>query len=229
MKKHLVVLSGAGISAESGISTFRDSGGLWEGHDITEVASPLGWKRNPSLVLDFYNKRRRQLMQVKPNPGHLELAKMEKEYRISIITQNVDNLHEKAGSSNVLHLHGELTKVRSERDENYVLDWHGDLQIGDCDPGGCQLRPHIVWFGESVPAMEEAINLATDADYFAVIGTSMQVYPAAGLIQYAPESAKLFYIDPRPAQIHINGRPVEVIAQPASTGIRALFEKLKSM
>lgn len=179
MKKKIVVLSGAGISAESGIKTFRDSDGLWEGHDVMEVASPEGWRKNQELVLDFYNKRRQQLKNVLPNRAHEILAELQDNFDVQIITQNVDDLHERAGSKNVLHLHGELLKVRSVYNENYVLDWTEDINLGDFDDNGNQLRPHIVWFGEAVPALEEALPIVMQADYLIVIGTSLQVYPAA--------------------------------------------------
>lgn len=201
MKKNIVVLSGAGMSAESGISTFRDKNGLWENHEIMEVASPEGWRKNPQLVLEFYNQRRRQLRQVAPNEGHVLLAKLESEYHINIVTQNVDNLHERAGSSRVLHLHGELTKVRSVADEHTIYEHQDDLYWGDTDAHGNQLRPHIVWFGEEVPAIEEAIPLLAQADLVLVIGTSMQVYPAAGLVDYANTTVPIVYIDLNPAQL----------------------------
>lgn len=196
MKKKLVVLSGAGISAESGISTFRDSNGLWENHRIEDVASPEGFRRNPQLVLDFYNLRRRQLKDVKPNLAHEILAELEKDFDVHIITQNVDDLHERAGSTKVIHLHGELKKVRSVKDENHILEWEKDCNLGDCDEFGNQLRPHIVWFGEMVPEMDHAMEIASKADIFLVIGTSMQVYPAASLIHYVPEHCEVFIIDP---------------------------------
>lgn len=226
MKKKLIVLTGAGISAESGIKTFRDSDGLWEGHAVQEVATPEGFRKNPELVLDFYNQRRRQLHEVQPNAGHLALAELEQHFDVQIITQNVDNLHERAGSSNVLHLHGELLKVRSTRNYNYVIDWHNDLLLGDLDNHGNQLRPHIVWFGEAVPALEEAIELAEQADFFAVVGTSLQVYPAAGLISYARPEIPVYYIDPKPATIYNLPNKVEVIAAPASSGMLVLKERL---
>ena len=196
MKKKLVVLSGAGISAESGISTFRDANGLWENHRIEDVASPEGFEKNPQLVLDFYNLRRRQLKEVKPNSAHYSLVDLEKDFDVHIITQNVDDLHERAGSSKVLHLHGELKKVRPVNNENQIYDWEEDCNLGDCDELGNQLRPHIVWFGEMVPEMENAIKIAKKADLFLVIGTSMQVYPAAGLVHYIPDNCELFVIDP---------------------------------
>lgn len=223
MKKKIVVLTGAGMSAESGISTFRDSNGLWENHDIMEVASPEGWRNNPALVLDFYNKRRAQLKEVKPNRGHEILAELEKNFDVQIITQNVDNLHEKAGSSTILHLHGELTKVRSVADENYILDWTEDLNLGDTDTNGNQLRPHIVWFGEAVPAIEDAIPMMEKADVVIIIGTSLQVYPAAGLMHYAKRSTPVFYIDPKPATIYDLANPLEVLAMSASKGMERIM------
>ena len=229
MKKKLVVLTGAGISAESGIKTFRDSDGLWEGHDVMEVATPEGWHQNQELVLDFYNKRRRQLKEVQPNLGHQILAELEKHFDVYIITQNVDDLHERAGSTNVLHLHGELLKVRSVRNRDLILDWTDDLFTGDFDENGHQLRPHIVWFGEDVPALEEAIQITEAADYFAVIGTSLQVYPAAGLISYTNSITPLFYIDPKPISIPNIRNKVEIIAKKASEGVVDLRERLKSI
>jgi len=229
MKKKLVVLTGAGISAESGIKTFRDSDGLWEGHDVMEVATPEGWHQNQELVLDFYNKRRRQLKEVEPNLGHQILAELEKDFDVYIITQNVDDLHERAGSTNVLHLHGELLKVRSVRNRDLILDWKGDLFTGDFDENGHQLRPHIVWFGEDVPALEEAIQITEAADYFAVIGTSLQVYPAAGLISYTYSTTPVFYIDPKPISIPNIRNKVEIIAKNASKGVADLRERLKSI
>lgn len=228
--KKLVVLTGAGISAESGIKTFRDADGLWEGHDVMEVASPEGWRNNQELVLDFYNQRRRQLHTVAPNLGHKVLADLEKDFDVHIITQNVDNLHEKAGSTKVLHLHGELLKVRSTKNENYILNWKSDLNKGDVDPNGNQLRPHIVWFGEAVPALEEAIEITQQADYFVIVGTSMQVYPAAGLLHYTNKNVPIFYIDPKPATIYDLSNPLEVIPMNATDGVPFLREKLlKSM
>lgn len=195
-KKKLVVLSGAGISAESGIKTFRDSNGLWENHSIEDVASPEGFARNPKLVLDFYNLRRQQLNEVFPNEAHKILADLEENFDVHIITQNVDDLHERAGSTKVVHLHGELKKVRPVNSETKIIPWEKDLNPGDLDENGNQLRPHIVWFGEMVPEMENAMKIASEADVFLVIGTSLQVYPAAGLIDYIPENCELFVIDP---------------------------------
>ena len=224
--KKLVILTGAGISAESGIKTFRDADGLWEGHNVMDVASPEGWHRNNELVLDFYNQRRRQLHEVKPNRGHLVLAELENHFDVHIITQNVDNLHEQAGSTKVLHLHGELLKVRSTKNEAYILDWQHDLVLGDVDDKGNQLRPHIVWFGEMVPALDDAISITEQADYVAVIGTSLQVYPAASLMHYASPTVPIFYIDPRPASITNLQNPLEVIPMNATEGVPLLREKL---
>lgn len=226
MKKKLVALTGAGISAESGIKTFRDSDGLWEGYNVMEVASVEGWQKNPALVLDFYNQRRQQLKKVQPNKGHRILAELEKDFEVFIITQNVDNLHERAGSSNILHLHGELLKVRSTENEGYILEWQENLIMGDRDDNGHQLRPHIVWFGEEVPALEEAIALTTQADYFAVIGTSLQVYPAAGLMDFTPRETPVYYIDPKPISIPNLRNPLTVIPHAASEGMPILKEKL---
>lgn len=226
MMKKIVVLTGAGMSAESGISTFRDSNGLWENHDIMEVASPEGWKNNPKLVLDFYNKRRAQLKEVKPNEGHLILAELEQNFNIQIITQNVDNLHERAGSSNILHLHGELVKVRGEYSENESIFWETDIYIGDVNEKGEQLRPDIVWFGEQVPAIDDAIPHMETADVVIIIGTSLQVYPAAGLMHYANSHVPVYYVDPKPATIYDLANPLEVLPLSASEGMKILKEKL---
>ena len=226
MKKKLVVLTGAGISAESGIKTFRDSDGLWEGHNVMDVASPEGWHRNTALVLDFYNQRRRQLHEVKPNQGHIVLAELENDFDVHIITQNVDNLHEQAGSTKVLHLHGELLKVRSIANENFVLDWKHDLNLGDFDLEGNQLRPHIVWFGEDVPMIEQAIDIVETADILIIIGTSLQVYPAAGLIDFTAPQTPVFYIDPKPIKIPNLRNPLEIIPEVASEGMKTLKKKL---
>ena len=196
LRKKLVVLSGAGISAESGIKTFRDADGLWENHRLEDVASPEGFAKNPQLVLDFYNARRRQLKKVNPNDAHLILAELEKHFDVDIITQNVDDLHERAGSTKVLHLHGELNKARPINSDAKVILWENDLNLGDLNFEGIQLRPHIVWFGEMVPEMSRAIEIASEADLFLVIGTSMQVYPAASLVQFVPEDSEIFIIDP---------------------------------
>ncbi len=225
--KNIVVLTGAGISAESGINTFRDANGLWEGHDIMEVASPIGWDANPELVLDFYNKRRSQLHTVVPNAGHFALVELEKEHQVTIITQNVDDLHERAGSSAVIHLHGELLKVRSQFDHNIILDWKNDLHIGDFCEHNSQLRPHIVWFGEEVPMMDIAINITEKADILIIIGTSMQVYPAAGLLQYAPHQTQVYFIDPNPA---ISPKEnLTIIAERATIGVLQVVETLTNL
>jgi NAD-dependent deacetylase len=196
-KKRIVVLTGAGMSAESGIETFRGAGGLWNGVDVMEVASPEGWEANPSMVLDFYNQRRKNAREVKPNGGHIVLAELEKDFDVSIITQNVDNLHERAGSTNVMHLHGELFKMRSTSDDSLVYEMDGwELNMGDTCEKGSQLRPHIVWFGESVPLIYDAFQLAQTADIFVVIGTSLSVYPAASIIHYVAPEIKKYLIDP---------------------------------
>jgi len=217
--KKLVVLSGAGISAESGIKTFRDSGGLWEGHDIMEVASPNGWDNNPELVLDFYNQRRKNALFAQPNTGHLTIAKLEKHFNVVVITQNVDDLHEKAGSTNIIHLHGELFKARSTADASLIYDIEGwELKSGDLCEKGSQLRPHIIWFGEMVPAMEKAMQETIHADIFMVVGTSLQVYPAAGLLEYVSDKTPKFIIDPNMPEV--SSRPnMHLIEDKASTGV----------
>ena len=224
--KKIVVLTGAGMSAESGISTFRDSGGLWEKYKIDDVATPNGWRRNEALVLDFYNQRRRQLLNSKPNEGHFALAGLEKDYEIQIITQNVDNLHELAGSTHVVHLHGELMKVRSTGPGEEVFDvdpFHPDVNIGDKCPKGYQLRPHIVWFGEAVPEIEKAERMTFDADIFLIIGTSMQVYPAAGLINNVRPGVPIYLIDPHEVN-HLQNN-ITVIQKGASEGMKE-FKKI---
>ncbi|MCK5677849.1 MAG: NAD-dependent deacylase [Flavobacteriaceae bacterium] len=223
----IVVLTGAGISAESGIKTFRDSNGLWEGHDVMEVASPQGWYKNKELVLDFYNQRRKQLLQVKPNKAHDLLAQLEKRYDIEIITQNVDDLHERAGSTNVLHLHGELFKVRSISNENLVYTWTKDLKIGDYCKNGSQLRPHIVWFGEAVPMLDKAIEITKKANILVIIGTSMQVYPAASLIHYIPINTPIYFIDPKPNISNNSYDNLTVFSEKASVGVEKLVSILK--
>ena len=222
--KKVVVLTGAGISAESGISTFRDADGLWEGHDVMEVASPMGWERNMELVLDFYNKRRRQLKEVSPNAAHKALKDLEKKYEVHIITQNVDDLHEKAGSSNVIHLHGELKKVRSTFNEELILDWEEDLNPGDFCEYNHQLRPHVVWFGEAVPMMEPAMDITFQADILMIIGTSMQVYPAAGLLDLAPKGIPVFFIDPKPSVTATKN--LKIYAEKASVGVPRVVQEL---
>lgn len=223
MKKKIVVLTGAGMSAESGISTFRDANGLWENHDIMEVASPVGWRNNPALVLDFYNKRRAQLKEVAPNRGHEILAELEANFEVQIITQNVDNLHERAGSTSIVHLHGELVKVRGEYSENESIYWENDVHLGDVNENAEQLRPDIVWFGEAVPAIDQAIPMMKNADIVLIIGTSLQVYPAAGLMHYAKPHVPVYYIDPNPATIYDLPNPLEVLAMGASEGLEKIW------
>ncbi len=224
--KKIVVLSGAGVSAESGIKTFRDAGGLWEGYDVMEVASPEGWERNPELVLQFYNERRKQALTAEPNEGHKIIAELEKHFKVTVITQNVDNLHEKAGSSHVIHLHGELFKARSTVDPSLIYDIEGwELNIGDKCEKGSQLRPHIVWFGEMVPMMDVAVEETVTADIFIVIGTSLQVYPAAGLLSYVSRNVSVFIIDPNMPVV--SPRPNQfLIEEPGSKGMRIVREKL---
>lgn len=220
--KKLVVLTGAGISAESGISTFRDSNGLWEQHNVMDVASIDGWHRNPELVLRFYNERRLQLAHCEPNLGHKGLVDLEARYEVHIVTQNVDNLHERAGSKQVIHLHGELTKVESTRKPNYIKDiGYSTIAMGDVCPDGYQLRPHIVWFGEAVPAMEAAIDIVRQADVFAIIGTSLNVYPAAGLVNYVPMECPVYLIDPN--EVNYSGRrQITYIKAGAGAGVQQL-------
>lgn len=214
------------MSAESGLKTFRDENGLWEGHDVMQVASPQGFAKDPELVLEFYNQRRRQLLEVVPNKGHLALAELEQAFDVSIITQNVDNLHEQAGSSHVVHLHGELFKVRSTMDENHILDWKKDLILGDTDKNGHQLRPHIVWFGEMVPMLETAVQIAQQAEILIIVGTSMQVYPAASLIHYAPKQTPIYFIDPKPNIRSTDFDNLTVIPKTAAKGLPVLVENL---
>jgi NAD-dependent deacetylase len=228
MEQKIVILTGAGISAESGIQTFRGQDGLWEGHRIEDVASPDGWRRNRELVLDFYNKRRRQLLEVEPNAGHKALVDLEQKYDVTIITQNVDDLHERAGSSNVVHLHGELFKVRSSLDESLVYEWKKDLVTGDKCEKGSQLRPHIVWFGEMVPMIEIAQQIAAQADIFIVIGTSLVVYPAAGLLHYAPADSRKFLIDPYADNLGASVPNLRTIAAPATKGVPEVVKMLMS-
>ncbi|MHA4810634.1 SIR2 family NAD-dependent protein deacylase [Flavitalea flava] len=224
-KKRLVVLTGAGISAESGLKTFRDSDGLWEGYEVTEVATPGGWKKNPGLVLDFYNQRRRDVKNAEPNAGHLGLAELEKEFEVHIITQNIDDLHERAGSSRVLHLHGEIFKMRSEADESLIYEIREDILLGQLAGDGAQLRPNIVWFEEAVPMIGKAAPLVRSADIFVVVGTSLVVYPAAGLVDYALPGIPKFILDKKiPYTSSIN--KLTTIEKPASLGIKELKEKL---
>lgn len=236
MKKKLTVLTGAGVSAESGISTFRDSDGLWENHNVQDVASIEGWYRDPALVLDFYNARRAQLFAVKPNAAHLAIADLEKEYDVTVVTQNVDNLHERAGSTRIIHLHGELTKVRPEnccndRDgysEATVFDIGSDaIHIGDVAPNGAQLRPHIVWFGEAVPKIEAAIDAVEAADILLIVGTSLQVYPAAGLYRYAKSSIPIYIIDPK--ELSVRDSRLTHIREVATSGMETFKNIIKGL
>lgn len=216
------------MSAESGLRTFREMGGLWETHDVMEVASPNGWARDRSMVLRFYNERRKQLLETTPNQGHLGLVELEKYFDVRIVTQNVDDLHERAGSSFILHLHGELLKARSTADPDLIYDMEGwELKEGDLCEKGSQLRPHIVWFGEAVPAIEEAAEIVSTAEILVVIGTSLNVYPAAGLINYAQEGVPIFVIDPNEVSIQGSSQ-VSIIPEPAGTGVRKLIEALKN-
>ena len=229
--KKLVVLTGAGMSAESGISTFRDAGGLWEQYRVEDVATPEGYERDPRTVIEFYNKRRRELLKAEPNEGHRLVAALEKYYDVTIVTQNIDNLHERAGSTHVVHLHGELMKVTSSFQPNnpkYIRTLAADkpeIHVGDLAADGSQLRPFIVWFGESVPNIELAVDFCQQADIFLIIGTSMAVYPAAGLLAYVPVKADVWLIDPKPVDVHSN-RPVHVIQRGASEGMHQLMEQL---
>jgi NAD-dependent deacetylase len=230
--KKIVALTGAGISAESGISTFRDANGLWEGHDIMEVATPEAWERNPALVMEFYNQRRKAALNAQPNAGHRALAGLEKHFEVTVITQNVDNLHEKAGSTHVIHLHGELFKSRSTCDEQLCYEMEGwELKLGDCCEKGSQLRPHIVWFGEAVPMMDAAIEETLSADIFMVIGTSMLVYPAAGLINFAGEEVPKYIIDPKIPELSSRSN-LHLIPKKAGEGVpeaaAELIKKYKS-
>lgn len=215
------------MSAESGIKTFRDEDGLWEGHDVMQVASPEGFRRNPELVFEFYNQRRRQLLSVKPNKAHYNLVDLEKYFDVEIITQNIDNLHEKAGSTKVTHLHGELLKVRSTYNENIVLNWKKDLHLGDLGPDNKQLRPHIVWFGEMVPMLDKAIEITSKADILIIIGTSMQVYPAASLVNFIKPNTPIYFIDPKPSITKNDFNNLKIISDFASEGTDKLISILK--
>ena len=227
--KKLVILTGAGMSAESGIKTFRDSGGLWEEYKVEEVASIEAWYRNPNMVQRFYNDRRRQLESAVPNLGHAGLVQLESDFDVHIITQNVDNLHERAGSTKILHLHGMLTQARSSINPNHIVDiGYRDILPGEKAADGSPLRPNIVWFGEAVPAMEEAADIASYADIFAVIGSSLNVYPAAGLIHYVPLMTPVFLIDPKPVQVP-SAHEVQVIMEGASKGVAIMVERLREL
>ena len=224
-KKKLVILTGAGISAESGLKTFRDSDGLWEGYNIEDVATPRAWRKDPQLVLDFYNFRRKNVLDATPNAAHYGLAELEKDFDVTIITQNIDDLHERAGSTNILHLHGEILKMRSERDPELIYPVTGDIRLGDKAEDGCQLRPHIVWFEEPVPMMELAVPIVNLADLFVVVGTSLVVYPAAGLVNYTRQGIPLFVLDKKLPYIPDNGF-LTCIEKPATEGISLLRSKL---
>lgn len=224
-KQKLVILSGAGMSAESGIATFRGTSGLWEGHRVEEVASPEAFKRNPAMVLDFYNVRRRNVIGASPNRGHLAITQLSNYYDLTVVTQNVDDLHERAGTKNILHLHGEIRKARSTANPNYVVDIDGpNLNLGDLCPEGSQLRPHIVWFGESVPMIEKAAVEVGEADILIVVGTSLQVYPAASLIHYMKPGTQLYLVDPNPPAI--SAPNLEVLEMGAEEGLTTLLERL---
>ena len=231
MKNNLVILSGAGMSAESGISTFRDAGGLWDKYPVMQVASAEGYVRDPELVINFYNERRKQLLDVEPNAGHIGLAELQKDFNVTVVTQNVDNLHERAGSTRIIHLHGELTKVCSSRDPynpRYVRELKPEeyeVKMGDKAGDGSQLRPFIVWFGEAVPEIETAVDYVEKADIFVIIGTSMNVYPAAGLLNYVPRTAEVYLIDPKPVDTH-SMRQIHIIQKGASEGVKELKKLL---
>ena len=225
-KKKLVVLSGAGISAESGLKTFRDSDGLWEGYNIEDVATPRAWRKDPQLVLDFYNYRRKNVLDVQPNEAHFGLAALENDFEVSIITQNIDDLHERAGSTNVLHLHGEIFKMRSEKNHSLIYEIKGDIKIGDMAEDGAQLRPHIVWFEEPVPKIEEAIPIVHCADIFVVVGTSLVVYPAAGLVNYTRPEVAVYVIDKKIPYI-TSKEKLTIIEMPATEGVKQLANLLK--
>jgi NAD-dependent deacetylase len=227
-KKKLVVLTGAGISAESGLKTFRDSDGLWEGYNIEDVATPRAWKKDRGLVLEFYNYRRKNVLDAQPNAAHYGLAALEKQFDVHIITQNIDDLHERAGSSNVLHLHGEIFKMRSESNESLIYDIKDDISLGDLAADGAQLRPHIVWFEEPVPMIEKAIPVVGNADIFVVVGTSLVVYPAAGLVNYARPETPKFIIDKR-VPYTSSVRYLTAIEKPATEGVKDLAQYLSAI
>lgn len=218
MKKNLIVLTGAGISAESGLKTFRDTDGLWMGYDVYEVASPQGWQKNPELVLDFYNERRKEVAKALPNAAHKAIADLQSDYNVIVITQNIDDLHERAGSKNVIHLHGEIFKMRSEKDENTFYEIRDEIHLGEKAPDGSQLRPHVVWFGEHVPMIEKAAAILQTADIFMLVGTSLQVYPAAGLIDFLPAGIPKYIIDKNPPSVPTEHNFI-IIKKPATTGV----------
>jgi NAD-dependent deacetylase len=218
LKENLIVLTGAGISAESGLKTFRDSDGLWMGYDVYEVASPQGWQKNPELVLDFYNQRRKEVAKALPNAAHKAIADLQSNYNVIIITQNIDDLHERAGSKNIIHLHGEIFKMRSENDENRFYEIKDDIHFGETAPDGFQLRPHVVWFGEQVPMIEKAAAFLQTADVFMLVGTSLQVYPAAGLIDFLPAGIPKYIIDKNPPAVDAPDNFI-IIKKPATAGV----------
>jgi len=226
-RQHVVILSGAGISAESGLGTFRGAGGLWEGVAVKDVATPEAWDRDPAKVLRSYNQRRRDVLAAEPNEAHYALKDLEDIFKVSIITQNIDDLHERAGSANVLHLHGEILKARSVRDERLLYPKRDDINLGDRCEKGAQLRPHVVWFGESVPMMDQAISIAKKADFFIVVGTSLEVYPAASLIDHVPFEATKFVVDPQPSGLA--DESFQVIAAAATDGIPRVVSRLRSL
>jgi NAD-dependent deacetylase len=226
-KKKLVILTGAGISAESGLKTFRDSDGLWEGYNIEDVATPRAWRKDPQLVLDFYNFRRKNVLEAQPNAAHYGLAELEKDFDVTIITQNIDDLHERAGSTNILHLHGEILKMRSERDSALIYPVTGDINMGETAEDGCQLRPCIVWFEEPVPMMELAVPIALSADIFVVVGTSLVVYPAAGLVHYTRPGIPVFVLDKKIPYFNNAGQVIS-IEKPATEGIAELMDQLRT-
>jgi NAD-dependent deacetylase len=226
-KRRIVVFSGAGISAESGLKTFRGADGLWEGEDISAVATPEGWRRDPKRVLEFYNQRRKAVVAAQPNAAHLALKELEEIFQVTIITQNIDDLHERAGSSDVIHLHGEILKSRGIVDPQKLYPCEGDIHLGDRGECGTQLRPHVVWFGESVPLMDAAIAVAKKADFLIVVGTSLEVYPAANLVDHVPFDIPKFLVDPNPSGLA--GGDFHVIEQPASLGVPAVARQLRAL
>lgn len=224
----LVVLTGAGISAESGLKTFRDSDGLWEGYNVTDVATPRAWRKDPQLVLDFYNERRKNVAAAQPNAAHYGLAELEKDFEVTIITQNIDDLHERAGSTSIIHLHGEIFKMRSERDETIVKEIRGDIKLGDLAGDGAQFRPCIVWFEEPVPKIEEAVPVVQGADIFVVIGTSLVVYPAAGLVNYTRPGIPVYVVDKKIPYLS-SASAIKLIEKPATEGVKELQQLLRQL
>lgn len=224
-RKHIVVLTGAGISAESGLKTFRDSDGLWNGYNVYDVATPGAWKKDPAMVLEFYNARRKDVAAAKPNAAHIGLAELEKDFDVTIVTQNIDDLHERGGSTKIIHLHGEIFKMRSEKAEEFIYEIRNDIKLGDKAEDGAQLRPHIVWFEEPVPMIEKAVALMYDCDYFVVVGTSLQVYPAASLLQYAPAFLPKFIIDKKIPEVE-KSATITLIEKPATEGVEELKKLL---